>query len=206
MSNLKDRHLKLLNADSYDDPAHKANFEKSLETALEANFSEIFDSKYELLSRQYEIKAEGEVIGKIDLLAYNTKTGALVAIELKKDTGHYDSVGQLALYMGWLRLNHTQIINEFEQLKDSKKHNEIEGIILCSTPDIRLYYATMALKDIVLYSYGYDPLSGIFGLIRYTKLKQGTLPTWKDADNADSPIEIPNKKEAWSKVAEINAN
>jgi RecB family endonuclease NucS len=54
-----------------------------------------------LRGRQYVIPGHG----RIDLLTEDAETNDLVVIELKKDESHENVVGQIAMYMTWVREN-----------------------------------------------------------------------------------------------------
>jgi len=165
------RPLKLLHPDDYsDEDNQKAKFEQYLEDSLVSNFNAVFEGKYELLARQYPIIERGETIGQIDVLALNTQTNSLTAIELKRDIANRDVCGQIMAYMGWLKFHRGQLIQEFKALQNGHEHDDIEGIIICGSPDIRLYLASAIQGNLSLYGYGYDTVMQVMGLTKYIKI------------------------------------
>ena len=165
------RAVRLMHTDDYeDDQNQKAIFEKFLEDSLVENFNDIFEGRYIYLTRQYPIIERGDTVGIIDILALNTTNNSIVAVELKKDHAEREVCGQISAYMGWLKSHVGQIIQEFKVLQDGNKYRDIEGIIICGMPDIRLYWATIAHNNLSLYAYGFDVFNQILGLTKYVKL------------------------------------
>jgi len=117
--------------------------ESQLEDFLIENWEKTeLGEKYDLIeedgeevSQQYKTG-----VGPIDILAQDKKTKQLVVIELKKNQGSDDTVGQLARYMGWL-----------EEHKTNGKPTK--GIIIVADYDKRLYYALKKMKDTEIYKY-----------------------------------------------------
>jgi Holliday junction resolvase-like predicted endonuclease len=91
----------------------------------------------ELISQQYKTG-----IGPIDILAINKETKNFVVIELKKNQTSDDTIGQLARYMGWI--------------KENKKVENVEGIIIAGSYDKKLDYALKVIKNIEVFLYEVD--------------------------------------------------
>jgi tetratricopeptide (TPR) repeat protein len=84
--------------------------ESMLEETIEKLIVEgrsVFDRKLKIYNspegygRQFIVRGHG----RIDLLTEDTESGELVVIELKKDESHDIVVGQISLYMSWVREN-----------------------------------------------------------------------------------------------------
>jgi hypothetical protein len=80
-------------------------------------------------------------VGRLDFLASDVDTGALVIIELKRGRPTDQVVGQAARYMGWLR-------DEF-----ASPGQTVEGIIVAGDADDRLYYAARAVPGLSVLLY-----------------------------------------------------
>lgn len=88
------------------------------------------DSKGNVIGQQYDTK----IVGIIDLLCRD-KSGNYTVIELKKDTETSDeAAGQLARYMGWVKIN-------------LAKNKEVVGIIVAGGYDEKLRYATSVIPN-----------------------------------------------------------
>jgi tetratricopeptide (TPR) repeat protein len=119
--------------------------EKLLEEMIEKRIkdgSEIFGRKLQMYSsskggRQYAIPG----IGRIDLLAEDVNTGDLIIIELKRDQGHDQVVGQISLYMGWIR----------EKLV--KKNQNVFGIICVYRASDKLRLAAKNIPHLEVFEY-----------------------------------------------------
>jgi len=99
----------------------------------------------ELLSQQYKTD-----IGFIDILARDKKNNSYVVIELKKHQTSDDTIGQLTRYMGWI--------------KDKKRDNNVQGIIIAAESDQKLKYALKVVPNIQVFLYRVD-----FTLSEYKK-------------------------------------
>lgn len=177
------RPLRLLYPDDYDnDDSQKAKFEQYLEDSLVSNFDSVFAGRYKLLARQYALVERSDTIGQIDILAMNLETKAIVAIELKKDVASRDVCGQIMAYMGWLTFHKGQLISEFKELQNTNEP-DIEGIIICGSPDIRLYLAVAIQDNLELYGYGYDTVMQVMGLTRYIKIEGNNGLNLKPPEN-----------------------
>ena len=77
--------------------------EKTIEDNIQANFMQFFKGagySLELVGRQYPT-----LVGPIDLLGRDTRTGRYVVVELKKGRSADRVFGQLSRYMGWIKKN-----------------------------------------------------------------------------------------------------
>ena len=120
--------------------------EKYLEEFIISNFKTIFPKYYKL----YEDE-EGNVsnqymtdVGRIDILAQDTKENSFIVIELKKGKESDKVVGQTLRYMGWVKEN-LALNNE-----------EVKGLIICKETDTKLKYAVSMIKDISIKYYNID--------------------------------------------------
>lgn len=92
---------------------------------------EIYD-----LERPFEYPMDP--IGKVDIMARD-KDGNPVAIEAKKHTADNATVGQIARYMGWLRLK--------------KNRKNVRGIIIAGEFSPKTRYAAIAVEGLSLVRY-----------------------------------------------------
>lgn len=129
--------------------------ESHLEEFIVTNFDNIFGGSYELyedpegvVGRQYPVTNEtGKTIGRIDILARERNTNSFLVIELKRDTGTHDAVGQILWYIGWVRTNLCE------------RDEDVKGLIICTDKDERLDYALELVRDLVdvkLYSMSFQ--------------------------------------------------
>jgi len=90
--------------------------------------------------RQFIVRGHG----RIDLLTEDTESGELVVIELKKDESHDIVVGQISMYMSWLREN------------IAKENQNVVGLIcvFSATPKLRL--AAKNIPGLELFEYNID--------------------------------------------------
>jgi len=109
------------------------NWEK---TELGKKFDLIIEEG-ELISQQYKTG-----IGPIDILATDKESKSFVVIELKKNQTSDDTIGQLARYMGWIQ--------------ETKKDNNVKGIIIAGSYDKKLDYALKVMKNIEVFLYEVD--------------------------------------------------
>lgn len=103
-------------------------------TELGKKYELIYDENGVLESQQYRTE-----VGLIDILAKDKKTGSFVVIELKKGKTSDDVVGQIARYIGWI--------------KEEKKDENVEGIIITHTYDKNLEYALKIIPHVKVYQY-----------------------------------------------------
>jgi restriction system protein len=85
-------------------------------------------------------------VGRLDFLATDLDTNALVAIELKRGKTSDQVVGQAARHVGWLR----------ERL--AAPGQVVEGIIVAGDADAKLYYAATAVPglSVKVYAVGFS--------------------------------------------------
>jgi len=126
--------------------------EQQMEFALEAYLEEFLLTNWQLIDwgRRLTIweAPDGQVghqysipVGRLDFLAIDTDTGALVVIELKRGRPSDQVVGQIARYMGWFR-------EEF-----AREGQAVEGIVVAGDADPKLYYAARAVPGLSVLLY-----------------------------------------------------
>lgn len=91
----------------------------------------------EVVSRQYKTD-----VSSIDILAKDKKTNSYVVIELKKNQTSDDTVGQVARYMGWIKVK--------------KGDNNVRGVIIAAEFDERLEYALRIVPNVEVFLYKVD--------------------------------------------------
>lgn len=145
----EEKYNELLNDNENSDTERTENvefiLEKYLEDFLITNFDKIFGSEFELyrdpegnIGQQYPaITDNGDIIGRIDILAKEKKTKDFVIIELKKGRESDVVVGQILRYIGWAN---EHLCNNNENTK---------GIIVCKDIDQRLIYALKPVDKII---------------------------------------------------------
>ncbi|WP_322021688.1 MULTISPECIES: endonuclease NucS domain-containing protein [unclassified Burkholderia] len=79
-------------------------------------------------------------VGPIDILACDESDGALVVFELKRATSPDRAVGQIARYMGWVRIH----------LANGRP---VRGVIVARQTSEYLRYAMVAVPDVSVYEY-----------------------------------------------------
>jgi RecB family endonuclease NucS len=112
--------------------------------SLILNETEIFNRKLRIFTspegfygRQYAIPG----LGRIDLLAEDRATGDLVVIELKRDESHDQVVGQICLYLSWVKENL------------AREGQRVIGIICALKTSERLRLAAKNVKELELFEY-----------------------------------------------------
>jgi restriction system protein len=123
------------------DPIEDRNafvLEKYLEEFIVSNFQAIFKGELKIYrdaegndGQQYATE-----IGPIDILSVESKSNALVVIELKKGRPSDQVVGQILRYMGWVKKN---------LCKDGQG---VKGLVVCRDHDPKLAYALEMTKNI----------------------------------------------------------
>ena len=132
-----------LEIDSLNEPI-QFQLEKHLEYFIIENWEKInFFKDYEIFIDENNDQGLQYItdIGKIDILCVNKNTNDIVIIELKKDRGSDDAVGQILRYIGWVE----------EHLANHKQN--VKGIILSRKRDEKLKYAVQATDKISYHSY-----------------------------------------------------
>jgi hypothetical protein len=124
----------------------------TMEFALEVYLEEFIVTNWDLIdwSRRLEIwdAPDGRSghqfstpVGRLDFLAMDLDTHALVVIELKRGRTSDQVVGQAARYMGWLRE------------RFASPEQAVEGIIVAGETDDRLYFAAAAVPGLTVQEY-----------------------------------------------------
>jgi hypothetical protein len=138
-------------ADVEDIEVEEAQLEFVLETYLEefllTNFSlidwgrrlELWESDSGDVGHQYATD-----VGRLDFLCRDTSNDALVVVELKRGRPSDRVVGQVARYMGWVRVH----LAEPDQ--------GVEGLIVAHERDDKLAYAVAAVPDLSVLTYQVD--------------------------------------------------
>jgi Endonuclease NucS/MrcB-like, N-terminal domain len=119
--------------------------EKQLEDFIIENWDKTeFSNKYELIYEQNEMVSQQYKtgVGPIDILARDKKNKNYVVIELKKNQTSDDTVGQLLRYMGWI--------------KETKKDENVKGIIVAGSFDKKLDYAIKMIPGSEVFLYQVD--------------------------------------------------
>lgn len=80
-------------------------------------------------------------IGRLDLLCVDTSTNALVVVELKRGRSADRVIGQVARYMGWVRMH------------VAANGQSVEGIIVAHEHDDKLRYAATAVAGLAIFTY-----------------------------------------------------
>jgi len=98
------------------------------------------DDSGELVGQQFPTRE----IGIIDILCKSVRTSDFLVIELKRGPETSDDViGQLARYMGWVKMNLAQV-------------NEVYGMVLTSGYDEKLKYALSVIPNTFVATYSLD--------------------------------------------------
>ena len=84
-------------------------------------------------------------LGRIDILARNRTSGEYVVIELKRDQGDDEVVGQVSRYMGWIK-----------QHRADKEAVAVRGVIVAHEATLRLHSAVLPHPNISLYMYQFS--------------------------------------------------
>jgi tetratricopeptide (TPR) repeat protein len=98
----------------------------------------MYESEGGLYGRQFIVPG----LGRIDLLAEEVQSGSLVVIELKRDESHESVVGQISMYMSWVREN------------IARKNQPVIGIICVFTASPKLALAARNVAGLEVFEYG----------------------------------------------------
>jgi hypothetical protein len=113
--------------------------EQYLEDLLIARWDSLpWGQELEYLARQVECG----LLGTLDILAGDRMSGEYVVIELKRDQGDDEVVGQVSRYMGWIK-----------QHRADPKSVGVRGIIVAHEATDRLCSAVAPHSNIGLYTY-----------------------------------------------------
>jgi restriction system protein len=128
---------------------NKAEFvlEKYLEDFIVSNFTAIFKNEL-VLYRDPEENVIGQQyttdVGRIDILAQESKSSNFTVIELKKGRESDIVVGQTLRYMGWVQENLC------------KNGQTVKGLIICKDIDTKMSYALKMTNNIEVKLYQVD--------------------------------------------------
>ena len=115
--------------------------EELLQRYLESNWENT------VLAKDWQLVKRGKYdtleIGEIDLLAYHKREPCYLVIELKKGKWSDKTIGQILLYMGWVKL------------RRAKENEEVKGLIISKPGDEKILYSMLCTTNIDLMSYDY---------------------------------------------------
>ncbi len=97
----------------------------------------MYESDGGLYGRQFIVPG----LGRIDLLAEDIQTGSLVVIELKRDESHESVVGQISMYMSWVREN------------IARKNQPVIGVMCVFTASPKLALAARNVVGLEVFEY-----------------------------------------------------
>lgn len=120
----------------------RVTLEKYLEDLLAEQWNTLpWADELEYLDRQVECGT----LGTLDILARHRISGDFVVIELKRDQGDDEVVGQVSRYMGWIKLHRAD-------------HSDVgvRGIIVAHEATDRLRSAVLPHPNISLYTYQFS--------------------------------------------------
>lgn len=116
--------------------------EQYLEDLLEQQWGTLpWAEELEYLDRQVDC----DTLGTLDILAKDRHTGDFVVIELKRDQGDDEVVGQCSRYMGWIK-----------QQRAGPAGVGVRGIIVAHEATDRLQAAASAHDTITVYTYQFS--------------------------------------------------
>jgi len=102
----------------------------------------LFAKEWELVKTDSSCgKFNTNEIGEMDMHAQNKTGDKWLVIELKKDQGSDDTIGQILRYMGWLKTN------------KAEKNHTVKGLIICGNYSNEMEYALNCLPDVDAYIY-----------------------------------------------------
>jgi hypothetical protein len=100
-------------------------------------------------------------LGRIDILARDRTSGDYVVIELKRDQGDDEVVGQVSRYMGWIK-----------QRRADQEKVGVKGIIVAHEATDRLRWAVLPHPTISLYTYKFSvSLAPVVATVQQDKSK-----------------------------------
>ncbi len=136
----------------------RVTLEQYLEDLLAEQWETLpWAAELEYLDRQVECGS----LGRIDILARDRRTGDYVVIELKRDQGDDEVVGQVSRYMGWIK-----------QHWADHQGVGVLGIIVAHEATDRLRSAVLPHPNISLYTYQFSlALAPVVATAREVKSK-----------------------------------
>jgi hypothetical protein len=119
----------------------------NLRVALEQYLEDLLVARWDSLPWAQELEyparqVECGLLGKLDILALDRASGEYVVIELKRDQGDDEVIGQVSRYMGWIK-----------QHRANPRKVGVRGIIVAHEATDRLCSAVSAHSNISLYTY-----------------------------------------------------
>jgi hypothetical protein len=119
----------------------------NLRVAMEQYLEDLLIERWDRLPLGQELEyldrqVECGLLGTLDILARDRICGDYVVIELKRDQGDDEVVGQVSRYMGWIK-----------QRRADPKNVGVRGIIVAHEATDRLRSAVSAHSNIGLYTY-----------------------------------------------------
>ena len=112
----------------------KYDDEDDLEIYLQNNWNSTpFSEEWELKESQVNVGYKK----RMDMLAYHRTESCWLVVELKRDKGYKETVGQILRYMGWFKENR------------ARKDEKIKGLIITSWPvNTDISYALLYAPDV----------------------------------------------------------
>ena len=122
----------------------------NLRVALERYLEDLLIARWDSLPWAHELEylarpVECGLLGKLNILALDRASGDYVVIELKRDQGDDEVVGQVSRYMGWIK----------QHRADPRKVG-VRGIIVAHEATDRLRSAVLPHPNITLFTYQFS--------------------------------------------------
>jgi tetratricopeptide (TPR) repeat protein len=125
-------------------PIHTEQLLESMVEKLIDNGAEVFGRTLRMYQSSLGVRGRQFIIpghGRIDLLAEDVGNNELVVIELKKDESHDIVVGQIAMYMAWVRENLAQ------------ENQKVVGVICVFSASPKLSLAARSVSGLEVFEY-----------------------------------------------------
>jgi hypothetical protein len=140
------KHVVTLSGARAADTKPSLNLQVALEQYLEDLLIQEWDrlpwaTELEYLDRQIECGT----LGRIDMLARNRTSGDYVVIEIKRNQGDDEVVGQCSRYMGWIK-----------QHRADPTGVDVQGMIVAHEATARLRAAVLPHRNISVYTYQFS--------------------------------------------------
>jgi hypothetical protein len=121
-----------------------------LRVALEQHLEDLLIQQWDFLPWATEVEYLGRQVecgslGRVDILARDRTSGDCVVIELKRDQGDDEVVGQCSRYMGWMKQHRADPIGV-----------DVRGIIVAHNITDRLRAAVLPHGNIRVYTYQFS--------------------------------------------------